>query len=116
MSSMHSSHRPTYRRAATRLPRHRGGPMIAGRVVPCGSGSLPGDFPQRLDRLKWDSGLTWDEFAEALGVERKTVLSWRKGKEPCGGSYHSLVELAPWIPGGLDILMGEDFLAPRGEG
>ena len=77
-----------------------------------GSGELPADFGKRLVRMKQASGLTWFEFSEALGVELKQVLRWRKGTEPCGGAYHSLVRLAAWIPGGLDILMGEDFLAP----
>ena len=90
--------------------------MIAGRAVPCGSGRLPPDFPWRLERSKEASGLTWDEFAEALGVEPKQVLRWRRGTEPCGGAYHALVELAHWIPGGLDILLGGEFLARLGEG
>ena len=113
MSCSPSHRRFTSRRASPRLPRHGGRPVIAGRPVPCGRGALPEDFPDRIDRLKQASGLTWDGFAEALGVERKQVLRWRRGTEPCGSAYHALVQLAPWIPGGLDILMGEDFLAPR---
>lgn len=101
------------RKSPPRLLCHRSGPVIAGRLVPCGSGELPEDFPQRLDRLKQASGLTWDEFAEALGVESKQVLRWRRGTVPLAGAYHALVELARWIPGGIEILMGEDFLAPR---
>lgn len=100
------------RSAAPRLSSYAGDLMIAGRPVPCGTGELPGDFPDRLDRLKQSSGLTWDEFAEVLGVERKQALRWRRGTQPCGGAFHSLVNLAPWIPGGLDILMGENFLKP----
>ena len=99
------------RRAAPRLPRHGGRPMIAGRALPCGSGRLPPDFPRRLDRLKRASGLTWDQFAEALGMETKQVLRWRKGAEPRGGPYHALVVFAGRVPGGLAILFGDDFPA-----
>ena len=38
-----------------------------------------------------------------------TVLRWRKGAEPRGGPYHELIMLAGRIPGGLAILLGEDF-------
>ncbi len=100
---------PPNRRSAPRLPRHGGQPVIAGRALPCGSGRLPQDFPRRLDRLKRASGLTWDQFAEALGMETKQVLRWRKGAEPRGGPYHELIVLAGRIPGGLAILLGEDF-------
>ena len=99
-------------RSSPRLSGYPGGVAIDGRPVPHGSGELPKDFVKRLIRLKRASGLTWNGFSEALGVELKQVLRWRRGTEPCGGAYHSLVALAPWIPGGLDILMGEEFLAP----
>ena len=102
---------PPTRRSAPRLPRHGGRPLIAGRALPCGNGRLPPDFPRRLDRLKWASGLTWDQVAEALGMETKQVLRWRKGAEPRGGPYHELVVFAGCVPGGLAILFGEDFPA-----
>ena len=102
--------------SSPRLPTYSGGPAIAGRRVPQGSGDLPVDFAKRLIRLKKASGLTWDEFAQVLGVELKQVLRWQNGTEPCGGAYHCLVCLATWIPGGLDILMGEDFLTPLSVG
>ena len=99
---------------APRLPAYSGHPVIGGRLLPCFSGDLPADFPQRLVRLKEASGLTWEEFAWVLGVELKQVLRWQNGTEPCGGAYHCLVLLATRIPGGLDILMGQNFLAPVG--
>lgn len=95
--------------SAPRLPTYTGGPVIGGRPVPQGSGVLPGDFARRIELLKQASGLTWQGFSDAMGVELKQVLRWRNGTEPCGGAYHCLVGLAPWIPGGLDILMGETF-------
>jgi len=97
-----------------RLPAFPGDPAIGGRTLPCLSGDLPPDFPQRLVRLKEASGLTWEEFAWVLGVELKQVLRWKNGTEPCGGAYHCLVLLATWIPGGPRILMGEDHYALPG--
>lgn len=97
-----------------RLPAFTGDPAIGGRPLPCLSGDLPSDFPQRLVRLKEASGLTWEEFAWVLGVELKQVLRWQNGTEPCGGAYHCLVLLATQIPGGPRILMGADFPAPLG--
>ena len=77
--------------------------------MPHGSGALPEDFARRLTRLKEASGLTWNGFAEALGVDLKQVLRWPHGTEPCGGAMHSLVRLAARIPGGIELLMGEGF-------
>ena len=113
MSCSPSSPRDASRRTSPRLPLGGGGPVIAGRRVPYPSGELPEDFAERLDRLKRASGLSWDAFAEAVGVERKQVLRWRRRTEPSGSAYHALVELARWIPGGIEILLGEDFLAPQ---
>ena len=97
--------------SSPRLPAYPGDPLIGGRPAPCFSGDLPSDFPQRLVRLKEASGLTWEEFAEVLGVELKQVLRWQNGTEPCGGAYHCLVLLATRIRGGIRILMGENFPA-----
>ncbi len=70
------------------------------------SGVLPEDFPERLERLKEASGLSWRGLARALGVDPKQLLRWRKGVEPCGGAMHSIFRFARRIPGGLNILMG----------
>ena len=91
------------------------GIVIAGRIAPYLSGVLPKDFPKRLERLWEASGLTWNAFADALGVDKKRVHRWRpkkNGKKPVkpdGDGYHALVKLAALIPGGLDILMGDGF-------
>lgn len=95
--------------SSPRLPAFPGGPVIGGRPLPYFSGDLPADFPQRLVRLKEVSGLTWEEFADVLGVDLKRVLRWQNGTEPCGGAYHCLVLLATRIQGGIRILMGDDF-------
>ena len=59
---------------------------IGGRTVPYQSGVLPKDFLKRVERLKKDSGLTWNGFAQALGIDRRQVNRWRRGTEPCGGT------------------------------
>jgi len=74
-------------------------------------GILPDDFPQRLDRLRRASNLTWNGLADALGVDRKQVLRWKDGTEPCGGAMLSIIRLAALVPGGLDIIMGDGFQA-----
>ncbi len=90
-----------------RTPRHNTGEEVGinidGRPVPYQSGVLPKDFAKRLKRLKKASGLTWNAFADALGVDKKSVQRWSNGTEPCGGAYHSLMSLAPMIPGGVDM-------------
>ena len=50
-------------------------------------------------------------MADALGVDRKQVLRWKDGTEPCGGAMLSIIRLAAVVPGGLDIIMGDGFLA-----
>ena len=80
---------------------------VGGRTLPTESGVLPDDFPEQLERLKEVSGLTWSGLAQALGVDQKQLLRWRKGTEPCGGAMHSIFRFASRMPGGLDILIGE---------
>ena len=83
---------------------------IERRALPYQSGVLPEDFADRLLRLKEASGLTWNGFALAIGVDRKQVRRWRrKGVEPSGGPMLSLFRFAARMPGGLEILMGEGF-------
>ena len=86
------------------------GITINGRPLPYQSGVLPEDFALRIERLKEASGLTWNGFALAIGVDRQQVRRWRKdGVEPSGGPMLSLFRFAAQMPGGLEILMGEDF-------
>ena len=94
-------------------PRFDGRPLwitYNGRLLPLGTSVLPEDFPDRLGRLKEASGFTWTAFSLAIGVDRKQVLRWlRKGVEPAGGAVMALFWLAALIPGGIRILMGDDF-------
>ena len=92
---------------------HRGGPqlLITGRPFLYGSCVLPEDFPQRLSCLRRATHLTRNGFADALGADRKQALRWNDGTEPCGGAMLSIVRLAGVVPGGLDLIMGDGFLA-----
>ncbi len=99
-----------------RMTSHREQPAVAahglrirGRPVPYETGQLPEDFPQRLCRLRERSGLTWTDFAEAVGADPKQVLRWRHGVHLYGGALHSLLRVAGRIPGGVKLIMGDDF-------
>lgn len=81
-----------------------------------GDAQLPGDFGERLLGLKRRGGLTWEEMAEALGVDDRQLLRWRRGSCPSGGSMLSLIRLAAELPGGLGELLGDDlWVAGRDE-
>lgn len=105
--------RSSYRKRRTAAAH---GLKILGRPVPYETGALPEDFPQRLSRLRERSGLTWTDFAEAVGADPKQVLRWRHGTHPCGGALHSLLRVAGYIPGGVKLIMGEDFEPTGREG
>lgn len=78
-----------------------------------GEAQLPGDFGERLTVLKERGGLTWEQMAEALGVDNRQLLRWRRGACPNGRSMLSLIRLAAQIPGGLSALLGEELSAAR---
>ena len=44
-------------------------------------------------------------------MDRKQALPWNEGTEPCGRAMLSIVRLAGVVPGGLDMIMGDGFLA-----
>ncbi|MCY3571769.1 MAG: helix-turn-helix domain-containing protein [Chloroflexi bacterium] len=80
-----------------------------------GEAQLPGDFGERLARLKRRTGLTWEEMAEALGVDDRQLQRWRRGACPNGRSMLSLIRLAAQLPDGLNELLGHDPCAARRE-
>ena len=43
---------------------------------------FPEDFPQKLERLKEESGLTWSELARRLDTNPLTLRRWRQGARP----------------------------------
>ena len=81
----------------------------ADGTEPMETGCLPEDFAQRLERLKEASGLSWRGLGRALGVDPKRLGHWRRGVEPCGGAMHSIHRFASRMPGGTEIVMGEDY-------
>ncbi len=55
----------------------------------------PGDFPERLELFREESGLTWAEIACRLGVDPLTVRRWWKyGVRPNPRHMTALLELA----------------------
>ena len=56
---------------------------------------FPEDFPQRLERFKEESGLSWAELARRLGTYPYTVDRWRnKGMRPHFRHLMALLDLA----------------------
>ena len=39
----------------------------------------PPDLPERLERFKEESGLSWAEIARHLDIHHETLRRWRKG-------------------------------------
>ena len=70
---------------------------------------MPGDFGKRLEGLKKLSGLRWQEFAGRLEVTDRGVLQWRRGRcQPSRTSYLAIMALAEDLPGGYELMTGED--------
>ncbi len=56
---------------------------------------FPDDFPQRLERFKEESGLSWAELARRLGTYPYTVDRWRnQGVRPHFRHLMALLDLA----------------------
>ncbi len=69
----------------------------------------PEDFGKRLEGLKRQTRLRWKEFAARLGVTDREVLQWRRGnRRPSRTSYLAIMALARDLPGGCDLMAGED--------
>lgn len=63
-------------------------------------------FPQRLKELRLKRGLTQQEIADLVHVNRVTYTNWEKGKrEPC---FVNLVNLADLLGVSLDWLFGRE--------
>lgn len=76
--------------------------------LPFGYALIPEDFVERLDVLKEMTGLSWEGMAVCMGVDSRQLHRWRKGGAPNGGAMLSLVRLARYIPGGLDLLLEDE--------
>ena len=55
---------------------------------------FPQDFPQRLERFKEETGLTWNALARRLGVNPYRLREWRKGTIPDSTNLFILLTLA----------------------
>ena len=95
------------RKPSARLTSYLDGLTIHGRPIPYGSCELPADFVRRLTQLKEASGLTWNGFSEAVGMESKNICTGgARGQSPAAARCILYYCLASRIPGGLDILIG----------
>ena len=68
---------------------------------------FPEDFGERLERLTKLAGLSWEEFAQLLGVEDDRVTEWRTGTIPTGGEVWHIMRLASSVPGGFEVMLPE---------
>ena len=56
---------------------------------------FPADFPERLERFKEESGLSWAEIARRLGTRPRTMGGRRKGlSSPSAQHMTALLDLA----------------------
>ena len=62
------------------------------------------DFPERLERFKEASGLSWRGLARRLRVNIRLVKRWRKGTRPDSGNLIALFSLAAGL-GLLHLLL-----------
>ena len=57
--------------------------------------TFPEDFPERLERFKEESGLSWAEIVRRLDIHHETMRRWRKGRaRPSMRNMMALVALA----------------------
>ena len=68
---------------------------------------FPKDFGDRLECLLELAGLSWEEFAERLGVGHDRVTEWRGGDIPTGREMWHTMPLARSIPGRFEIVLLE---------
>ena len=66
---------------------------------------FPEDFGGRLERLKEMTGLSWQEFAELLGVTQRGLLKWRRGGPPSGAYLWAILDLASGVAGGFELML-----------
>ncbi len=55
---------------------------------------FPPDFPERLERLRRETGLSRRAMARALRVEARTLRRWRNGTQPGPGHLYRLFRFA----------------------
>lgn len=75
---------------------------------------FPDDFPQRLERLRESSRLTWRALARELDVSVRSVYRWRAGTRPDAAHMLAIVEFATEREL-LDCLLGRISEGPTDE-
>ena len=76
---------------------------------------FPPDFPERLERFKEASGLSWRAIARMLGVRLDRLRQWRnKGVAPSPAHLFLLLTIAENMGLRDDILMCPDRDLPDG--
>ncbi len=68
---------------------------------------FPEDFAERLERLTELAGLSWEEFAQRLGIDYDRVAEWFEGAELTGGEVWHVARLAWLTPGAFEIIVPE---------
>ena len=68
---------------------------------------LPEGLGERLERFAEFAGLSWEEFAERLGIEDDRLTDWRNGAIPTGGEVWHIMRLALSVPGGFEVMLPE---------
>ena len=76
---------------------------------------FPREFPQRLERFKEESGLTWNGLARRLGVNPYRLREWRRGTVPDSTNLFILLALAERL-GLRETLMDPEEDMPEDEG
>ena len=75
---------------------------------------FPEDFPERLERLKRASGLSWRQIAYWLGTDTSVIREWRAGRrQPSTVHLFSLFALASTVYGCCGILLGGAVVEDR---
>ena len=76
---------------------------------------FPSDFPERLERFKEESGLSWRAIARLLGVSLHRLRQWRnKGVAPGHANLFLLLTIAGAMGLRDGILMCQELDLPEG--
>ena len=63
-------------------------------------------FATRLKELRMDKGLTQQQLADILKVDRTTVMKWERGERET--NFAMLVKIADYFDESIDYLLGRN--------